>query len=77
MALLVFFLPFIVMGNTAGLEIVHPMAVAAVGGILTSTLITLVLLPALYQRFGSGASQASLLDLKPGAVPLPASSQPV
>jgi Cu/Ag efflux pump CusA len=77
MALLVFFLPFIVMGNTAGLEIVHPMAVAAAGGILTSTLITLVLLPALYRQFGAGASPASLLDLKPAAAPLSTSSQPV
>ncbi len=65
-ALLVFFLPFVVMGNTAGLEIVHPLAVAALGGILTSTLITLVLVPTLYRRFGSGASSGATLDLKPG-----------
>ena len=66
-ALLAFFLPFVVMGNTAGLEIVHPMAVAALGGILTSTLICLVMVPALYARFGAGASLAARLDLKPSA----------
>ena len=65
LALLVFFLPFVVMGNTAGLEILHPMAVAALGGILTSTLISLVVVPALYVRFGSGAASAARLDLKP------------
>lgn len=64
-ALLVFFLPFVVMGNTAGLEIVHPMAVALLGGILTSTLITLTVVPALYARYGSGASAAARIDLKP------------
>ncbi len=68
MALVLFFLPFVVMGNTAGLEIVHPMAVAALGGILTSTLITLAMVPALYRRFGAGASSAAGLDLKPALV---------
>ena len=68
MALALFFLPFVVMGNTAGLEIVHPMAVAALGGILTSTLITLAMVPALYRRFGAGASLAAGLDLKPAVV---------
>jgi Cu/Ag efflux pump CusA len=67
LALLAFFLPFVVMGNTAGLEILHPMAVAALGGILMSTLISLVLVPALYARFGSGASSAARLDLNPSA----------
>ncbi len=69
--LVVFFLPFVVMGNTAGLEIVHPMAVAALGGILTSTLITLVVVPALYARFGSGASLAAGLDLRPNTQSTP------
>ncbi len=69
--LVVFFLPFMVMGNTAGLEIAHPMAVAALGGILASTLITLVVVPALYARFGSGASLAAGLDLKPMAQSTP------
>ena len=72
--LLVFFLPFVVMGNTAGLEIAHPLAVAALGGILTSTLISLVLVPALYRRFGAGASSSATLDLTHGEPPKPASA---
>ena len=65
LALMLFFLPFVLLGNTAGLEIVHPMAVAVLGGILASTLITLGVIPALFQRFGSGASSGASLDLKP------------
>ena len=48
-------LPFAVMGDVAGLEIVHPMAIVILGGLVTSTLLSLFLLPALYLRFGAGA----------------------
>jgi predicted RND superfamily exporter protein len=48
-------LPFAVMGDVAGLEIVHPMAIVILGGLVTSTLVSLFLLPALYLRFGAGA----------------------
>jgi hypothetical protein len=34
------------------MEIVAPMALAALGGLVTSTLLNLVLLPALYLRLG-------------------------
>jgi CzcA family heavy metal efflux pump len=54
-AVAVLALPFAVMGSTAGLEIVHPMAVALLGGLVTSTFLTLFVLPALYLRFGRGA----------------------
>lgn len=42
----------IVIGESAGLELVHPIAVVMLGGLVTSTLVTLFVLPALYQRFG-------------------------
>jgi CzcA family heavy metal efflux pump len=48
-------LPFVIMGNVAGLEIVNPMAIVILGGLVTSTLLSLFLLPALYLRFGAGA----------------------
>jgi Cu/Ag efflux pump CusA len=59
-----FFLPFVVLGDIAGLEIVHPMAVAILGGIVASTLFTLGAVPALYLRFGAGAAAAGKLGLK-------------
>ncbi len=40
-------LPFVVMGDVAGLEIVHPMAIVLLGGLVTTTLLALFVLPAL------------------------------
>ena len=49
------FLPFAIMGDVAGLEIIHPIAIVVLGGLLTTTLLGLFVLPALYLRFGAGA----------------------
>jgi Cu/Ag efflux pump CusA len=46
-------LPLIVAGNIAGYEIVRPMAIVILGGLVASTLLNLFILPALYLRFGS------------------------
>jgi CzcA family heavy metal efflux pump len=46
------FAPFVIVGDAAGLEIVRPMAVVILGGLLTSTLLNLVVVPALYLRYG-------------------------
>ena len=46
----------IVRGNIPGHEIEHPMAVVILGGLLTSTVLNLFLLPTLYARFGQAAS---------------------
>jgi cobalt-zinc-cadmium resistance protein CzcA len=35
-----------------GSEIQQPLAIVVIGGLLTSTLLTLVLLPLLYERYG-------------------------
>jgi Cu/Ag efflux pump CusA len=47
------FLPLALLGDIAGLEIAHPMAVAVLGGLITSTLVHLFIVPALYLSFGS------------------------
>jgi Cu/Ag efflux pump CusA len=44
--------PLVVLGDRPGYEIEHPMAVVIVGGLISSTLLSLVVLPVLYQRFG-------------------------
>jgi Cu/Ag efflux pump CusA len=44
--------PIVVGGDRSGHEIEHPMAVVILGGLLTSTLLNLFLLPALYLRYG-------------------------
>jgi CzcA family heavy metal efflux pump len=44
--------PLVVLGERPGQEIEYPLAVVVVGGLLTSTLISLFVIPALYLRFG-------------------------
>jgi CzcA family heavy metal efflux pump len=45
-------LVFVIMGTQPGLEVVHPMAVVILGGLVTTTAVSLFVLPALYLRFG-------------------------
>ena len=42
----------VVGGNKPGHEIEHPLAVVILGGLVTSTILNLFLMPALYLRFG-------------------------
>jgi len=46
-------LPFVFLGDIAGLEILHPMAVTVLGGLLLSAIMSLFVLPALYLRLAS------------------------
>ena len=46
-------LPFVFLGNAAGMEIVRPMAVIMIGGLVVATVLNLFALPALYLRYGS------------------------
>jgi cobalt-zinc-cadmium resistance protein CzcA len=46
------FVPMAVAAGT-GAEVQKPIAVVVIGGLVTSTLLTLVVLPALYKRFVS------------------------
>jgi CzcA family heavy metal efflux pump len=65
-------LPFVVLGDRAGLELVHPMALVILGGLVTSTLLTLVILPTLYLRLELSpkpdATTAQLVE-QPGLSP--------
>ena len=45
-------LPLVLLGNLPGHEIEHPMAVVIIGGLVSSTLLTLILLPVLYEWLG-------------------------
>jgi Cu/Ag efflux pump CusA len=64
-------LPFVFMGNLPGFEIVRPMAIIIVGGVVISTLLSLFVLPAFYLRFGP--NREADLEL----MPLPGADLPV
>jgi Cu/Ag efflux pump CusA len=47
-------LPFAVLGEMPGYELVHPLAVVVLGGLVTSTLLTLLVVPPLYLHVTAG-----------------------
>jgi len=47
--------PLLIAGTIPGHEIEHPMAVVILGGLITSTLLNLLVMPSLYLRFGRRA----------------------
>ena len=57
------FLPFVLFGNIPGHEMVRPIAIVVIGGLVTSTWLNLFAMPALYLRFG--ASREADLVLQP------------
>jgi CzcA family heavy metal efflux pump len=76
-ALALMALPFVVMGSRPGLEVVHPMAVVLLGGLVTTTFLSLFVLPALYLRFAvahepSVTPEDELLHRWAGVQPEPA-----
>jgi Cu/Ag efflux pump CusA len=60
-------LPLIVAGSIPGHEVEHPMAIVILGGLITSTLLNLFVVPSLYLRFG--ASRPSALETATGGAP--------
>ena len=52
--------PLVVAGSIPGHEIEHPMAVVILGGLLTATLLNLLVLPSLYVRFGKRRRSAKV-----------------
>jgi CzcA family heavy metal efflux pump len=67
-------LPLLLLGNIAGLEIVRPMGVVILGGLVTSTLLTLFVLPALYLRFGARREDPVFDESDAGYLPADASA---
>jgi CzcA family heavy metal efflux pump len=53
-------LPFAAFGELPGYELVHPLAVVVLGGLVTSTLLTLLVVPPLYLHVAAG-SRANLI----------------
>jgi len=47
--------PFVVRGEIAGYELAHSLAVVMIGGLVTSTLLTLFVVPVVYLGFGASA----------------------
>jgi CzcA family heavy metal efflux pump len=66
-------IPLVIAGDVPGDEIEHPMAVVILGGLVTSTLLNLFVVPALYLRFGRSRGRD---DNRPPA-PDDADPQPV
>nr|MDQ3006796.1 efflux RND transporter permease subunit [Chloroflexota bacterium] len=60
-------LPFMFLGNLAGFEIVRPMVIIIIGGLVISTLLNLFALPALYLRYGASREVDLGLQTVPGA----------
>ncbi len=54
-AVALLFIPLAIAGPIAGLELVQPMAVVILGGLVSSTLLTLFIVPTLHGRFGTGS----------------------
>ena len=52
--------PIVVGGTGAGYEIEHPLAVVILGGLLTSTLLNLFIVPALYLQYGRSSLTLSV-----------------
>jgi Cu/Ag efflux pump CusA len=61
-------LPFALSGNIPGHEVLRPIASIILGGLVTSTLLNLFVIPSLYLRFGANA------ELDPFSLPI--STQP-
>jgi CzcA family heavy metal efflux pump len=61
--------PLVVLGERPGHEIEHPLAVVILGGLVTSTLLNLFVLPSLYLRFGRQRAPAEAVPVPPVPVP--------
>ena len=58
-------LPLVVTGDIPGHEIEYPMAIVILGGLVTSTLLNLFVVPSLYMRFGKSRTPDRLAPATP------------
>jgi CzcA family heavy metal efflux pump len=58
--------PSLILGDIPGLEIIRPMTIVVLGGLVTSTLFSLFVVPTLYLRYG--ASREEEVELLPGNI---------
>ena len=74
------FLPVLVLGDRAGYEVLHPMAIVILGGLVTATLVNVFVTPGIYLNIGSIKTdtevdltlfeeELTLNDRPPAAVP--------
>lgn len=54
------FSPFVILGDRPGYEILHPMGVVILGGLVTATLVNVFVTPGLYLNFGNFKSDTEL-----------------
>jgi Cu/Ag efflux pump CusA len=64
-------LPFVVMGDLPGFEIVRPMAIVVIGGLVTSTIVNLFITPALYLHAGPSMQPAVAIAIESTTSPEP------
>ena len=65
-------LPLVVWGDRPGHEIEHPMAIVILGGLTSSTVLNLFLLPSLYLRFGRPVTEPQPLESAAAPEPIAA-----
>lgn len=64
-----FLLPLAFAGQRAGTEILQPMALVTLGGLITATILNLFVLPALFLRFGSSPTPERIANMAEEGVP--------
>ena len=80
----VVFLPVVVLGDRAGYEVLHPMGIVILGGLVTATLVNVFVTPGIYLNFGSIKTDTELdltlfeeeLTLGDHQAPVPADAEP-
>ena len=70
------FLPILLLGERPGLELLRPMAIVVIGGLITSTLLNLFIIPTIYLGMrASPESEGVDLSVPQAAEPQPAGAQ--